>query len=148
MTSVIDVEAVATILGGEEVLKAEVHDLGDLERVVARGLPVESLRRAVRYAVGSATGVRRLADRLVPAATRKRRAGSALTPEESARVERLARLMALAEQVWEGHEKAQAFMARPHALLEDRTPLELAETELGARRVERLLMKLEYGLPV
>jgi putative toxin-antitoxin system antitoxin component (TIGR02293 family) len=149
MGSAIDIEAVATILGGEEVLKTEVRDLADLERVVARGLPVESLRRVARYTVGSgASGMRRLADRLVPAATRKRRAGSALTPEESARVERLARLMALAEHVWEDHEKAQAFMARPHALLEDRAPLDLAATELGARRVERLLMKLEYGLPL
>lgn len=148
MGSAVDVEAVATILGGAEVLGIEVHDLGDLERVVANGLPVESLRRTTRYAVAGASGVRRLADRLVPPATRKRRAGSALTPEESARVERLARLMALAEQVWEDHEKAQSFMARPHALLEDRAPLDLAATELGARRVERLLMKLEYGLPV
>jgi uncharacterized protein (DUF2384 family) len=32
-------------------------------------------------------------------------------------------------------------------LLEGRTPLEVAFTELGARRVEELLWKLFYGLP-
>ena len=153
MGSTIDIEAVAAILGGEDVLREAVHDLGDLERVVARGLPAEALRHAVRYAVGDGPGEpasrrRALADRLVPPATRKRRAGAALTPEESARVERLARLMALAEHVWEDRAKAQAFMARPHALLEDRAPLDVAQTELGDRRVERLLLKLEYGLPV
>jgi putative toxin-antitoxin system antitoxin component (TIGR02293 family) len=151
--STIDVEAVAAILGGEDVLKDEVHDLGDLERVVARGLPAEALRRTVRSAIGEGAGEparrrRALADRLVPPATRKRRAGAALTPEESARVERLARVVALAEHVWEDRAKAQAFLARPHALLEDRAPLDVAQTELGARRVERLLLKLEYGLPV
>ena len=148
MSSTIDVEAIAAILGGEDVLRAEVHDLGDLEQVVARGLPAEALRRTVRYTVGEGPGARALADRLVPPATRKRRAGAALTPEEGARVERLARVMALAERVWEDHGKAQSFLARPHALLEDRAPLDVAQTELGARRVERLLLKLEYGLPV
>ena len=142
MTSTIDIAAVASILGGAAVLGAEVQDLGELERVVARGLPVEALRHTVRYTVESPTRMRAVADRLVPPATRKRRTGSALTPEESARVERLARLMALAEQVWEDHGAAQAFMARPHPLLEG------PETELGARRVERILTKLEYGLPV
>jgi len=153
MSGPIDVEAVAAVLGGEDVLKDVVHDLGDLERVVARGLPEEALRRTVRSAVGEGPGAaagrrRALADRLVPPATRKRRAGSALTPEESARVERLARVVALAERVWEDRGKAQAFLARPHPLLEDRAPLDVAQTELGARRVERLLEKLEYSLPV
>lgn len=153
MSGTIDVEAVAAVLGGEDVLKDPVHDLGDLERVVARGLPAEALRRTVRQAVGdgpgeAATRRRALADRLVPAATRKRRAGAALTAEESARVERVARVVALAEFVWEERGRAQAFLARPHALLEDRAPLDVAQTELGARRVERLLEKLEYGLPL
>ncbi len=56
--STIDVEAVAAILGGEEVLKDEVHDLGDLERVVARGLPPEALRRTVRSTVGDGEAAR------------------------------------------------------------------------------------------
>lgn len=153
MIHAIDVEAVAAILGGEDVLKDPVHDLGDLERVVSRGLPAEALRRTVHHAVGdgpgdAATRRRALADRLVPAATRKRRAGAALTAEESARVERVARVVALAEHVWEDRAKAQAFLARPHALLEERAPLDVAGTELGARRVERLLQQLEYSLPV
>jgi putative toxin-antitoxin system antitoxin component (TIGR02293 family) len=63
-------------------------------------------------------------------------------------VERLARVMALAEQVWESRDDAREFLAQPHSMLEERSPLEMAETELGARRVERLLMNLEYGLPV
>lgn len=153
MSGTIDVEAVAAVLGGEDVLKEPVHDLSDLERVVARGLPEGALHHTVHAAIGEGPGAvagrrRALADRLVPPATRKRRAGSALTPEESARVERVARVVALAGYVWEDRSKAQAFLARPHALLEDRAPLEVAQTELGARRVERLLHELEYSLPV
>ena len=141
-----DSEKVAEILGGEEVLYERVRSTADLQRVVREGLPVRALDEAVRYVAGSGREARVLRDRLVPRATRARR--TRLRLPESERVERLARVMALAEQVWESRDDAREFLARPHAMLEDRSPLEMAETELGARRVERLLMNLEYGLPV
>jgi putative toxin-antitoxin system antitoxin component (TIGR02293 family) len=56
--------------------------------------------------------------------------------------------MTLAEHVWEGTDDAREFLSTPHPLFDGRTPLELAQSEPGARRVEQLLMKLEYGLPV
>ncbi|HEX5724321.1 MAG TPA: MbcA/ParS/Xre antitoxin family protein, partial [Longimicrobiaceae bacterium] len=87
-----------------------------------------------------------LKDLLVPRATRGRRR-AALKPAESERVERLARVMALAEQVWEDTDDARAFLTAAHPLLDGRAPLELARTELGARQVEELLWKLEYSLP-
>jgi uncharacterized protein (DUF2384 family) len=39
-------------------------------------------------------------------------------------------------------------MTTPHPLLEGRTPIDVAETDLGARRVEDILAALEYALPV
>jgi putative toxin-antitoxin system antitoxin component (TIGR02293 family) len=144
---VVPVESVARILGGRAILKVDVRTLGDLERAVARGLPVQSLTRTATYIARDSREVTSLKDRLVPPATRKRRK-SRLKPAESERVERLARVMALAEQVWESHEAAREWMARPHALLGDRSPLDVAQTELGAREVEQLLWKLEYSLPV
>lgn len=142
----VDAEKVAQILGGEEVLYENVRSSADLQRVVKEGLPVRALDEAVRYVAGSGRAARVLRDRLVPRATRARR--TRLRLPESERVERLARIMALAEQVWESRDDAREFLAQPHPMLEERSPLEMAETELGARRVERLLMNLEYGLPV
>ena len=142
----VDAEKVAEILGGEEVLYENVRSSADLQRVVKEGLPVRALDEAVRYVAGSGRAARVLRDRLVPRATRARR--TRLRLPESERVERLARVMALAEQVWESRDDAREFLAQPHPMLEERSPLEMAETELGARRVERLLMNLEYGLPV
>ena len=84
--------------------------------------------------------------RVVPIATFKRR--TRLTAEESARTERLARVVALAESLWDDEEQARAFLSRPHALLGDRSPLDVASTELGARRVEQLLHSAEHGLPL
>ena len=55
--------------------------------------------------------------------------------------------MALAEEVWESREDARQFLTTPHALLDGERPLDLAQSELGARRVEELLWRLEYSLP-
>lgn len=138
---------VAKVMGGRSVLKREVRSLADLDHLVAGGLPVLALERAAEYATSSRREAVRLRDRLVPPATRKRRR-RLLKPAESERVERLARIMALAERVWENADEARAFLAAPHAMLGDRRPLDVAQSEVGARRVEELLWQLEYSLPV
>ncbi|MBI4545238.1 MAG: DUF2384 domain-containing protein [Gemmatimonadetes bacterium] len=133
-------------MGGEKVLRHRVSSLADLQAVVSEGLPVRALDETVQRVAGRSRTAAVLKDRLVPRATRARR--TRLKLRESERVERLARLMALAEQVWEDEEDARAFLRQPHAMLDGKTPLEMAETELGARRVELLLARLEYSLPV
>lgn len=62
--------------------------------------------------------------------------------------ERLARLRALAERVWGDAHAANAFMRTPHPLLGGRAPARVARTAAGARRVEKILNRLEHSLPV
>ena len=111
--------------------------------------------RGVGALTGWGEGIRALPDgaptgplvyRVVPIATFKRR--TRLTPEESARTERLARIVAMAEALWDERDDARAFLNMPHPLLDGRTPLDVAGTELGARRVERLLQDVDHGLPL
>jgi putative toxin-antitoxin system antitoxin component (TIGR02293 family) len=83
---------------------------------------------------------------VVPPATFKRR--NRLSVDESERTERLARIVALADELWNDPGEARAFLNRPHPLLDGSTPLKVARTELGARRVERLLHDVEHGLPL
>lgn len=142
-----DVQGVARILGGRAVLKREVRSLADLQQLVCAGLPIRALNRTAEYIGATPREVAQLKDRLVPPATRKRRK-SVLKMTESERVERLARVMAVAEEVWENRESAREFLRTPHPLLGDRPPLELAGTELGARQVEELLRDLEQSLPL
>ena len=59
----------------------------------------------------------------------------------------LAAFVATTAYVWNDEEDAREFLSTPHAELEGRAPLDVALTELGARRVEELLWKLFYGLP-
>jgi putative toxin-antitoxin system antitoxin component (TIGR02293 family) len=84
--------------------------------------------------------------RVVPLSTLKRR--TRLKTHESEKTERLARVIALAELLWDDQEAAQEFLNTPHPELDGRTPLECAASELGAREVEDLVMRALYGLPV
>lgn len=54
----------------------------------------------------------------------------------------------LASRVWENGEDAETFLSTPHALLDGLTPRAAARTAVGRDRVRRILLALEYGLPV
>ena len=129
------------------VLGSRVRSLDDLRRAVAHGLPKRALASVVAYVVADAEEASRIKNRLVPPATYKRRT-TTLKPEESERVERLARVMALAEDAFGSTDDARHFLATPHPELAGERPLDVAQTELGARQVEEVLWRMEYGLPV
>lgn len=140
------VERVAEVLGGRTVLHSTVRTWGELDRVVRAGLPKRSLQLVARRAMEPGAAVNDFVYSVVPPATFKRR--TRLSADESARTERLARVVALAEALWDDDREARAFLGRPHPLLAGETPLSVARTELGARRVERLLHEIEHGLPL
>jgi putative toxin-antitoxin system antitoxin component (TIGR02293 family) len=147
MSSYPDVGRIAEQLGGRRLLKERVSTIADMERVVGKGLPYASLAHVLRQY--PERHQRRIADIVVPRSTLQRREEEGrLKPAESERLERVVRLTALAEQVWESPEDAREFLTSPHPMLEGQAPLDLAATDLGARRVEALLWKLEYSLPV
>src|SRR5580658_781785 len=135
-------ERVEEILG----LKPTTRGAAGLAAAVEKGLPRSALMRVIARA--GLTGKARLAllHRVVPSATFKRR--TRLKLHESEKTERLARVIALAELLWDDAEAAQRFIDTPHPELENRTPLDCASTELGARRVEDVVMHAIYGLPV
>jgi putative toxin-antitoxin system antitoxin component (TIGR02293 family) len=139
-------ERVAEMLGGRAVLRSTVRTWVDLERLVRAGLPKRSLQLVARRAVEAGEPASEIVYQVVPAATFKRR--TRLSTTESERTERLARVVALAESVWDDETEARAFLNRPHPLLDNETPLRVARSELGARRVERLLYDVEHGLPL
>ncbi len=140
------VERVVDVLGGHAVLKRTVRTWRELEDAVNDGLPKRALQVMAGRALPQGAPAGSLVYRVVPIATFKRR--SRLTPEESARTERLARIVALAEGIWEERDDSRGFLNQPHPLLDDRTPLDVATTELGARRVEQLLHDVDHGLPL
>jgi putative toxin-antitoxin system antitoxin component (TIGR02293 family) len=140
----INPDRIADVMGGTQVLGHEISSISDLADAVASGLPKAALRNAVQRVFGNNANT--FVYRIVPEATYKRR--TRLTPAESERTERLARVIANAEYVWDNTEDAREWLQKPHPELGGRIPIEAAMTELGARQVEDLLAKLFYGLPL
>lgn len=135
-------QRIADVMG----LKKRVRSLGDLSEIVSHGVAKSAVRRIAERVAGDPKEEREVMGRLIPPATYKRRK-NLLKPDESERAERLARVIATSEYVWEDEENARRFLKSPHPELGGRTPLDASYTELGARRVEELLWKLFYGLP-
>ncbi len=77
--------------------------------------------------------------------TRRKRSGT-LVPAESEHVLRLAALFERATQVFEDESDAADWLRTPNLALGDVAPLAMADTELGAREVDDLLGRIEYGV--
>lgn len=134
-------ESIAAVM----TLHPTPRSFAELDDVVAHGLPKSALPSSVNRVFIGTEDRKRLMYRIVPEATYKRRRDR-LTSEESARTERLARVFATAQYVWDSDSDARSFLTTPHPMLADRTPLDVAMSELGARRVEELLWKLHFGV--
>lgn len=120
----------------------------DLVRQIEQGLPSEAyahlaglgLKKATLHAIlGSGRTLRRRLAR-----------HERLTPEESDRAVRLARIFGLAAEVFGETEKALRWLSKPKRQLDPSrpgiTPWQLLATEHGARMVEQRLLQIDHGL--
>jgi putative toxin-antitoxin system antitoxin component (TIGR02293 family) len=137
---------IGEVLGGYRILGRPVTSLLELNDAVECGLPKATLRQVARHVFSDPSEQRAMMHRIVPEATFKRRR-ERLSPAESARTERLARVVATAEDVWQDREQARRFLTTPHPEIGGKTPLDAALTELGARQAEEVMARIVYGLP-
>jgi putative toxin-antitoxin system antitoxin component (TIGR02293 family) len=142
----IAVSHIADVLGGSHILGRRLGSLAALNDAVAEGLPKAALRQTASRIFTGKMEQKQLMNRIVPEATFKRRRDR-LSAAESERTERIARVVANAEYVWDDRDDARRFLTTPHPALRGRSPLETALTELGARQVEEILGKIFHGLP-
>lgn len=76
---------------------------------------------------------------------RRQKAG-VLSPDESDKAIRLARILGHAISVFGSHEAARQWLSSPQTGLGGGIPLDFAETEIGAREVEHLLGRIDYSV--
>ena len=76
----------------------------------------------------------------------RRKASGKLDASVSDRVVRFARLMGKAVEVMDSEENARLWLNSPQVGLGGAVPLAFARTEVGAREVEDLLGRIEYGV--
>jgi putative toxin-antitoxin system antitoxin component (TIGR02293 family) len=55
-------------------------------------------------------------------------------------------LMAHALDTFGDERKARSWLTTPNPVLDDREPFDLAQTPEGARRVEEILTRIDYGI--
>ena len=117
-----------------------------IEKAVEQGLPRVVLRHVAEQIAGAdKTKIAALEWGIVPKTTLERREAQ-LSPLESERTERVARLFVHARRALGSEAEAREFITAPHPQLDGRTPIDAAMTDLGARRAEQILNALEYGL--
>lgn len=123
----------------------DAEDPSEVIAAVRRGLPVarfDALREMLGVSTSELTDVVGLSPSTL---TRRRRRGD-FDPDESERLLRLARIAARAVEVMDGIDAARAWLKQPLRALGGAVPLRYADTEPGAREVERVLLRLEHGV--
>jgi putative toxin-antitoxin system antitoxin component (TIGR02293 family) len=135
---------IAAALGEPRALKRKPVTFEDLRVQVRTGLPYSALEAvASGYEIGMAElgAVLRLPPRTLARRKREKR----LHADESDRLFRLSRIAALAEEVLGSRDKATRWLHRGNRALRSATPLRHMDTELGARQVEDLLVRIARG---
>src|SRR5262249_59278913 len=77
---------------------------------------------------------------------RRIRGREPLTVEETDRAVRLARVAELAERIFGDKAKAHRWLRKPKRTLSQATPLTYLASEAGARLVEDMLYRIDYGI--
>lgn len=137
------IETVFRKLGGRQGLGTDVSSEADLARLVHRGIRLSVLGHVERAGFSK----REIEHFIIPARTLRHRKTKRepLTLDESDRVVRLTRIQAMAEDVFGDIEKANRWLRAELGILDGKSPLEVARSESGARLVEQILAKIDWG---
>jgi len=116
----------------------------NLAEIVEGGLPLSTLALLRERGLSAAE----VADLVISPRTLKHRRArnEALSQEETDRAVRVARMVALAGDVFGNPEKALLWLRSPDERLADRPPMNLLQTESGGRLVESMLWALDEGV--
>lgn len=119
---------------------------GDLIRQVGRGFSFRAM-----HALETRSGIplTQIAEIIgtPPRTLARRKAAGRLSADESEKLLRLSAVFENALELFDGdRSEALTWLASPKRELDNQTPLDYARTEVGAREVENLIGRLEYGV--
>lgn len=139
------VEDVVSVLGGAKVLGKSVRSPEDLAERVRKGLPFAAL-----VTVMESYGISRdVLCRILHLSSRnflRRKEQKRLSPDESDRLYRLARVIAHANRVFEDPEESADWIRSPNVALGKQEPLNLLDTDIGVQQVDQILGRIEHGI--
>lgn len=126
---------------------ADRNSLQDSERLlqIKEGFSAH-LFRAVRITFDlQEHSLERLLNTSISTLRRRGRDQKPLNSVASERLDRIAAICHLTEEIFESREAAAQWMSKPNKALGEGTPVILCETEIGAKQVRRVLRALEWG---
>lgn len=143
----ITAQKIVSVLGGQASLGRKVKNTMDMDELIREGLPYKAgnhVRGLLDLPLPDFAGIIEVSERTL--ARVRKSPGQRLSAGASDRLYRLARIFSIACEVLEDGEKAREWLRRQQVGLGGKTPFELLHTEAGAKEVEDLLWRIEYGV--
>jgi len=136
---------VVALLGGPRVFSKRIRDTKDLKLALRSGFPYATFEAVLAALDLNAADLARL----VGVASRtlaRRKTSKLLSPIESDRLYRVARITLRASEVVGSLAKARAWLHQENRALGGVSPISQLDTEIGERQVDELLDRLNYGI--
>ncbi len=137
---------IISILGGQKTIGRKVNDSIDIDKLIRDGIPYKAsnnLQNTLNLTDSEFAEALGISKRTL---SRLRKSSSRLSIISSDRLYRITRIFAFAIEVIEGEKEAIAWLHKAQLGLGGRIPLELLNTDAGAREVEDLLGRIEHGV--
>lgn len=131
--------------GPASILRLQANSVVELRNAVRSGLPFSAfvaLTKQLDISPQHFTAIFGIPLRTVA----RRKEARRLNPQESDRLYRVAWVASQAVEVLGSIEKARVWLKTPNRALGCERPLDLLDTEIGARQVEDVLLRLNYGI--
>ncbi|SPF53510.1 conserved hypothetical protein [Candidatus Sulfopaludibacter sp. SbA4] len=116
----------------------------ELACLVEKRLPVSAIKSMVRGGLSHAEVYRLIVPRRTLAHRIARR--QPLSQAESDKAVRVARIAAMAEQVFGEPDRAWRWLRKPQRRFDGKAPIEMLATEAGARLVEEMIVQIDHGI--
>lgn len=140
------VAAIAEVLGGKKALRQKIETSSELVKLTRAGLPVAILGALARTLAAHRVSIARLLGISERALSGRIIIKARLTAEESDRIVRLVRVLALAKETLCGMDNAGRWLQTPNRALEGERPFDRLDTDAGVRSVEQVLGRIAYGI--
>jgi len=138
---------IVATLGGQASLGRKIQSTLDLDKLIRTGFPYKvgnHIRGLLNLPLPIFAGIIEVSERTL--ARVRKSPNQRLSAIASDRLYRLARIFSIACEVLEDEEKAKEWLRRQQIGLGGSTPLDLLRSEAGAKEVEDLLWRIEYGV--
>ena len=129
-----------------DFLKTDSVNYRDCDRMIRDGIPwdaVADIKKELDLTDGELARILDVSERTL---SRLRQSNKKLAASTGDRLYRLVNIYSLARKVFEAGQAARKWLHQPQVGLGGRTPLDFLRTEAGAREVEDLLGRIEYGV--